>query len=80
MKFPVYSIRDVHTGFMSPTIDQNDAAATRNFGHAVMQSASLMNSHPKDYALYHIGEFNSDNGEIVPCMPELVVDAFSLIP
>lgn len=80
MKFPVYSIRDVHTGFMQPTVDTNDASASRNFGHAVMQSTSLMNSHPKDYALYHIGEFDSDTGEITPCLPELVIDAYSLIP
>lgn len=80
MKFPIYSIRDVHTGFMSPTVDSNDAAATRNFAHAVGNSASLMNSHPKDYALYHIGEFDSETGELIPCMPELVIDAFSLIP
>lgn len=79
MKLPIYSIRDVHTGFMSPTVDQNDASAMRNFGHAVMQSQSLMNSHPKDYSLYKIGEFETDTGEITPCMPELVIDAFSLL-
>lgn len=79
MKLPVYSIRDVHTGFMSPTVDQNDASAMRNFRHAVMQTSSLMNSHPKDYALYRIGEFETDSGEMAPIMPELITDAFSLL-
>lgn len=79
MKLPIYSIRDVHTGFMTPTVDQNDASAMRNFAHAVMNSASLMNSHPKDYSLYKIGEFDIETGAISGCMPELVTDAFSLI-
>lgn len=79
MKYPIYSIRDVHTGFMTPTVDQNDASAMRNFAHAVMNSASLMNSHPKDYSLYKIGEFDAETGAITGCMPELVTDAFSLI-
>lgn len=79
MKLPIYSIRDVHTGFMTPTVDQNDASAMRNFGHAVMQSQSLMNSHPKDYSLYKVGEFDSDTGEISGHIPELVTDAFSLL-
>lgn len=79
MKYPVYSIRDVHTGFMSPTVDQNDASAMRNFRHAVMQSSSLMNSHPKDYSLYKIGVFDTETGSLVECLPELVTDAFSII-
>lgn len=79
MKLPVYSIRDVHTGFMSPTVDQNDASAMRNFRHAVMQSASLMNSHPKDYSLYRIGTFETDSGAFESELPELITDAFSLL-
>lgn len=79
MKYAVYSIRDVHTGFMSPTIEQNDACAMRNFRHAVMNSATLMSSHPKDYSLYKVGEFDSETGRIVDCLPELITDAFSLI-
>lgn len=79
MILPIYSIRDVHTGFMTPTVDQNDASAMRNFGHAVMNAGSLMNSHPKDYSLYRIGTFDTENGNIKTCIPELIVDAFSLL-
>lgn len=79
MKLPVYSIRDVHTGFMTPTVDQNDASAMRNFRHAVMQTSSLMNSHPKDYSLYRIGDFETDSGEFTSMLPELITDAFSVI-
>lgn len=79
MKYPVYAVRDVHTGFMTPTVDQNDASATRNFAHAVKQPTSLMNSHPKDYSLYRVGQFDTETGDLTACMPELVIDAFSLI-
>lgn len=80
MKYPVFSIRDVKTGFMSPTIDQNAPAAMRNFEHAVLNSASLMNSHPKDYQLYKIGEFDTDTGALIPCeLVEHICDATDVL-
>lgn len=70
MKYGIYSIRDFKTGFLAPTVDQNDAAAIRNFEHAVMNTEqSLFFSHPEDYALYLVGEYNSEDGTIVPCLP-----------
>lgn len=79
MKYPIYSIRDAKVGFMTPTVDANDASAARNFEHAVLNSASLMNSHPGDYALYKIGEFDSDSGAVTGCMPEHVIDAVGVV-
>lgn len=79
MKFSVYSIRDAKTGFLTPSVEMNDASAARNFEHAVLNSASLMNSHPGDYALYRIGEFDTDSGKLVPCLPEHVIDAAGVV-
>lgn len=79
MKYPMYSIRDAKVGFMTPTIDQNDASAARNFEHAVHNAASLMNSHPGDYALYKIGEFDTESGAVTGCMPEHVIDAVGVV-
>ena len=79
MKYPVYAIRDAKVGFMTPTVDVNDASAARNFEHAVMNSASLMNSHPGDYALYKIGEFDSDSGELTSQLPENIIDAAGVV-
>ena len=79
MKYPMYSIRDAKVGFMTPTVDQNDAAAARNFEHAVLNSASLMNSHPADYSRYKIGEFDTESGAVVPCLPEHVIDAVGVV-
>uniref|UniRef100_A0AAU8B9P6 Nonstructural protein n=1 Tax=Dulem virus 130 TaxID=3145607 RepID=A0AAU8B9P6_9VIRU len=77
MKMNIYAIRDVHTGFMSPTIDQNDASAVRNFKHASLNYESLFYTHTKDYDLFCIGEYESETGEIVPCVPPRLVVAGS---
>lgn len=79
MIYPIYVIRDVHTGFMTPMVDQNDASALRNFEHAVMNTESLYHSHPKDYSLYKIGTYDTETAAINPIIPELIVDAFSLV-
>jgi hypothetical protein len=78
MKMNIYAIRDVHTGFMSPAIDQNDACSVRNFRHASMNHDSLMYSHTKDYDLFCIGEYETETGVITPCIPRLVVAGSSL--
>lgn len=55
MKFGMYAIKDAKTGFMTPTVDQNDASALRNFEHAVNQPDSLLNSHPNDFCALQAG-------------------------
>lgn len=79
MNYPVYAIRDVHVGFLTPTVDQNDASAMRNFRHAVQQTGSIMNSHAKDFCLYRIGEFNSETGVITSVLPEVIIDGASVL-
>lgn len=66
MKFNVYAIRDVKTGFMSPTFEINDAVAMRNFEHAVQNSDSILFSHCKDFDLYKIGTYDSETGKLLP--------------
>lgn len=81
MKFGVYSIRDARTGFLSPTLEQSDPVALRNFEHAIVRSGdSLFVSHPEDYHLYKLGEFDSDTGSI-ECLvpPALLASASSVI-
>ena len=79
MMYKIFCIRDVHTGFLSPTVDQNDPSAVRNFHYAVNRVESLMGSSPKDYDLYEIGSFDSETGEIIPTTPpRFVVSAVSV--
>lgn len=66
----MYSIRDFKSGFLSPTVEVNDMVARRNFEHAVLNSdQSLFFSHPEDYALFKIGEMDTDMGVISPVVP-----------
>lgn len=79
MKLPVYAIRDVRSTFTGLTVDTNDATASRNFAHAVMQVGSIMNSHPQDFSLYRLGEFDTDTGVLIPLSPiHLVMDGVSV--
>lgn len=70
----IYSIRDNLTGFLTPVVEQNDAAARRNFEHAIMNPQSLMHSHVSDYDLYKLGYFDTETGVLEQAEPiEMVV-------
>lgn len=65
----LYAIKDAKSTFMPCTVDVNDATAIRNFEHAVRQRDSILASHPNDFALYAVGLFDNETGEIVPIFP-----------
>lgn len=74
MILSVYSIRDSRTGFLNPTFELNDAVAMRNFRHAQTQD-SILKTHASDFALYRIGEFDTDTGKIdMVFPPEVILD------
>lgn len=75
MILKVYAIRDEKTGYLTPTVDQNDAAAMRSFSHACKSVQSLFYTHPADYTLMRIGEYDSDTGLISACAPEPILCA-----
>ena len=80
MKFGIYAIRDVYTGFLSPTVEVNDLVAKRNFEHACNRSDSLLFSHAQDYDLYKIVEFESDSGVVTPLTPiEFIANGKSVL-
>lgn len=79
MIFTIYCIKDRLTGFLTPTFDQNDPSAIRNFRHALLHTDSLLNSHPADFDLYSLGEFNSETGVIVSCDPRVVATGSSVV-
>lgn len=73
MIYGVYSVRDVKTGFMTPTIDQNDDAAARNFYHAVTHSDGILFTYASDFSLYHLADFDTDTGSVSPLLlPTLI--------
>lgn len=66
MKFGVYCVRDVKAGFQTPAVQVNDAVAVRGFVSAVLNSDSVLFTHAQDFALYKLGDFDADNGRLIP--------------
>ena len=80
MMLNVYSIRDVRSGFLTPTVDQNDYIAARNFANAIMESKGVLFTHASDFQLFRIGEFDSDKGVLIPAqLHELVSDGAEVL-
>lgn len=73
MKFGVYAIRDVLSGFMTPVLESNDAVAMRNFRMATDTNPGLMHYRPGDFALYRIADFDSERGTLFPIVPPELV-------
>lgn len=72
----IYAIKDAKSTFMPCTVDVNDATAVRNFEHAVRQPDSILASHPNDFALFKLGEYDNESGVISPLFPpKLLCDA-----
>lgn len=69
MKYGLYSIRDVKTGFMTPVMEANQETAVRNFTHTVVNSDGILASYCQDFSLYHIGDFDSDSAVVTPVLP-----------
>ena len=75
----VTSIFDkVAQAWMQPMFCQSLAQAQRSFSDVVNDSSSDFYKHPEDFALYWIGKWNNDNGELSGMVPELIVSADSL--
>lgn len=66
MKFILYSILDLKSGYMSPVAETNDAVAMRNFAHAASSLDSVLHTHFADFRLVALGEFDSELGVITP--------------
>lgn len=69
MIYPIYAVRDLMTGFMSPTVDMNDVSAARNFTHAVKTSDGVMHTNPSDFDLFRVGSFDTETGQIDSVWP-----------
>lgn len=69
MIYPIYAIRDVQTGFLSPMVDMNDNSAARQFAHAVKTTDGVMHTQPSDFDLFKIGTFNTENGQLATVWP-----------
>ena len=73
MQLGMYCIQDMKTGFMTPTLDQNDLSAARNFASAVQQSQGVLFTHAEDFRLFKIADFNTDSGVVTPLSPQVLI-------
>lgn len=78
----IFSIFDKKSGLFSGlTLFVNHSEAVRSFQDAVGNSGSLFCSHPEDFDLYCLGEFNEGSG-LIYCdsdTKELVISAVDLV-
>lgn len=79
MLYCVYCVRDLRTGYLSPTVDVNDSSAIRNFKHAATRVDSLFFSSPADYQLFRIGTYDTDDGVLVPEEHKLLATASDFV-
>lgn len=81
MIYPIFSMRDKHTGFSVPTFDVNDQSAIRNFSHALVNAGGILSFAPADFDLYRLGSFDSDSGLLTPePLPVMIISGASALP
>lgn len=76
-----YAIRDQLSGFMTPTLESNDAVAMRNFFMALdaPEFQSVIAYRPENFSLYKVAEFDTFSGIVTGFSePELVVAGSSV--
>lgn len=80
MKMLLVSVRDLKTSFFTPTLEQNENSAIRNFKNMLRnaKSDSLLAFSPADFDLYVIGTLDIESGTIVPeTVPRLIFNGGS---
>lgn len=67
MKLEIYTIYDSKAEqYGRPFYQQNHAEAIRSVTDLVNDPNTTVGRHPEDFTLFHIGEFDGDNGGLLP--------------
>lgn len=67
MIYGIYAIRDNLVGFLPNfVLEANEQIARRNF---IISCKGISDVAIKDFSLYHIGDFNTESGEVKPVSP-----------
>ena len=72
----MYCIRDRATdSFGNPMFLMSHGQAIRSFTDEINRSASdnTIYAHPDDYDLYHLGEYDTAQGEFKPIKPAMIL-------
>lgn len=68
-------IKDFHLAIF----DIEHDGAIRQFSDAVNDKNTRWGKHPEDYSLWYVGQFDSRKPEIVPEVPENLVNALAVL-
>lgn len=80
MNLKILAVHDAAVGqFDRPFTARSIAEAERMILAAVREKDSHMAKHASDMSLYIVGEFESDNGYVVPLDPQCVVTSAALV-
>lgn len=79
MIYGVYAVRDLKTGYLSPMVESNDAAAVRGFKHAATKVESLFFTSPADYQFFRIGTYDTDDGVLISEDHKLLASASDFV-
>lgn len=83
MKTVVIAIRDQKANnFTQPFTAPSIGIALRSWGDQINdpKNAELDQArHPEDFAMWHIGEYDDNTGEMIPCKPVQLAVAASLV-
>lgn len=78
MKYNLYAVYDkTAKAYAPPMAALNNATAIRTFRGQVnhVDPNNVLNTSPSDFALYGLGEFDSETGIITANTPEFLIDA-----
>lgn len=79
MIFGLYAVKDEAVSFGAVMTQNNDASAMRAFAHECENVDSYWHSHPSDYSLWKVGEYDSDTGQIIDTATNLVCRATDFV-
>lgn len=70
LNLKIYTIRDAKAEcYLPPFTYRTDGEAIRAFGDSALDGKTPLATHPEDFFLMRVGEFDSDTGAITPCAP-----------
>lgn len=80
MILQIFAIRDRQlNAYMQPFFAPTAGAATRSFRDIVNEQGHALNKHPEDYELWHLGEYDDNNGHITNGELKQIALAINLI-
>lgn len=80
MKLNIYTVFDSAVGaYMRPFVMQSDGQAVREFMDQAKNPETVVSRHPEDYALFRVGMFDDNKGELVHEIPTCLARAHEVL-